>query len=106
MVGHTHTHTHTHQQTNLETSVYKSLLEQLLKDPPHTFHEVGIEGFVIIFEINPSAKPTDYPLPLGGVSHDNLATLSVIIGNAKLKYIVSRFNSKEFIYLKLDGKPW
>jgi len=50
-----------------EALVDKSLVVDLLEDPPHGLHEPGIHGFIIILEINPSPNPTNHSFPLGGI---------------------------------------
>ena len=40
---------------DFETTVYQTLLVNLFENPPNGFHEFGVQGFVVILEVDPSS---------------------------------------------------
>ncbi len=44
---------------------------------PDGLHVPGVEGFVVILEVDPTTKSTNDLLPVVSISHDDLATFLV-----------------------------
>ena len=57
--------------------VGQSLVPQLLEGPEHRLHVVGIEGLVVVVEVDPARLAGDVVLPLLGVAQDGGAALLV-----------------------------
>mmetsp|Transcript_19569 Transcript_19569/g.35277 ORF Transcript_19569/g.35277 Transcript_19569/m.35277 type:complete len:314 (-) Transcript_19569:380-1321(-) len=78
---------------NFETLVDKTLFEKLLEHPPDTFHEAGVQGLVIILEINPASQTLNSFLPFFRVPHNNAPTFLIVIGDSKFKYVLATLNT-------------
>lgn len=44
---------------HFETLIHKSLLVQLLENPPYRLHEPRVQGLVVVLEVDPPTKPCD-----------------------------------------------
>mmetsp|Transcript_6835 Transcript_6835/g.11799 ORF Transcript_6835/g.11799 Transcript_6835/m.11799 type:complete len:278 (-) Transcript_6835:300-1133(-) len=86
---------------HLEPAVHLALLKQGLEHPPHTLHEVGIHGLVIVLEVNPPAHATHDGLPLLGVPCDDATALLVVGRDAHLHHIVLRLDAQLLVDLVL-----
>jgi len=86
----------------LESAVHKVFIKQLFEDPPNALHKCCVQGFVIVFEINPSPKTRDDSFPLRGVSHHNRPAMLVISTDAHFEYVSFGFNTKFFVNFELN----
>ena len=50
-----------------EALVDEALVPELAEDPPDRLHEGGVEGLVVVLEVDPPAQAGHRLLPLGGV---------------------------------------
>ena len=57
--------------------VGQTLVPQLLEGPQHRLHVVGVEGLVVVVEVDPAGLAGDVVLPLLGVAQDGGAALLV-----------------------------
>mmetsp|Transcript_8919 Transcript_8919/g.16577 ORF Transcript_8919/g.16577 Transcript_8919/m.16577 type:complete len:291 (-) Transcript_8919:137-1009(-) len=89
---------------DFETFVYQIFLEELLEDPPHTFHKRRVEGLVVVLEVNPPAQPHNGVFPLLRIPHNNASALLVVRAYAKLEDVVLALYAELLIYLVLDRK--
>lgn len=69
---------------NAAAAVDETFLPQLLEDPPNAFHERGIEGFVVIIEVDPAANASDDSAPRLGVLLDDGAAMLIVLSDAHL----------------------
>lgn len=51
----------------LKALIDQPLLVQGAEDPPHTFHEAGVQSLVVILKVNPPANALDCLLPFFGI---------------------------------------
>lgn len=70
------------------TTVNLSLLVQLLKHPPDTFHECGVQSLVVVVKVDPASHTFDGLSPFAGVSHDNSSALGVVLIDTHCQDIV------------------
>lgn len=75
-------------RAHLEALVDQALLEELLEYPPDRFHEAGVQGFVVILEVNPAPHAPDGCFPLLRVPHHNGPALLIVLVNAHLKHLL------------------
>ena len=57
--------------------VGQTLVPQLLEGPQHRLHVVGVEGLVVVVEVDPAGLAGDVVLPLLGVAQDGATALLV-----------------------------
>ena len=69
---------------HLEALIDEALVEELLEDPPHGFHEAGVQGLVVILEVDPAAHAPHCRLPLLRVPHHDGSALLIVLVDAHL----------------------
>ncbi len=84
------------------TAINEAAVEELFEDVPHRFHEGQVHGFVVVAEVDPPPKSIDHVFPKAGVTHDDVAALLVILGNAHRKHLLPVSDLELLVNLVLD----
>lgn len=87
---------------NFAASIDMTLIVDLLEDPPDRLHEGRVQSLVVILEINPTTSPGHNLLPGGGVPHNNLPALRVVVSKPKLLALGLGIDFELLVDLKLD----
>lgn len=69
---------------DLSSSVNNSFLEKLLEDVPNWLHELDVQCFVVVLEVNPSAESFNHALPFVRVFHHDISAMLVVLSNTHL----------------------
>ena len=89
---------------NFSTSVDIVFIEELFKNIPNWLHEVEIHSFIIIFEINPSAKSVYNILPFLWILHHYWSAFFIILLDSHIFDLFFVCNVEDFIDFILYGK--
>ena len=90
------------EREHLKPAIDEPLVEELLEHPPDGLHVAEIHGLVVVLHVDPAADAPDNVLPFGGVLHDDLSALSVVLRDAHLDYVGSALQTELLIDLELD----
>ena len=89
---------------DLGASLDKAFLVDLLEGPPDTLHELGVHGFVVIVEVDPTTESIDDMAPFARVSHDDLSTHLVVALHSELLTLEAGINLVDFVDFVLNGE--
>ncbi len=71
---------------------------------PNRLHEIQVHGFVVVFEVDPSAEAVDDVLPLSGVSHNDAPAGGVVFVDAHLQHLFLVVDLQLFVDFVLHGE--